>query len=186
QLMHRLMAMAVYPARLRADNPLPRGFLPKVPKSKGFPYIYPAEEAQLLRWKDAPLGLRVLFGFLAREGTRASEALELTWQGVDLVNGTIRLERTKTGPGRSWALGADVVEALTRWRALRGNPQGGKVFAGFPTDHLAQRLRDTLRAAGVRRPELDLEGKGGGVRAHDLRATFVTLSLAEGRTEAWV
>lgn len=187
QLMHRLLTMAVYPARLRADNPLPRGFLPKVPKSKEFPYLYPKEEAQFLACRAVDLGERVFFGFLAREGMRASEALELTWEAIDLAHGTVRLERTKTDEGRAWALGADVVEALTRWRALQGNPEGGRVFTVPHGHHLADRFRDALRLAGLKRLDLGLDDDSPRtIRAHDLRASFITLALAIGKTEAWV
>ena len=36
QLMHRLMALAVYPARIRQANPLPKGFMPRVRRTKAF------------------------------------------------------------------------------------------------------------------------------------------------------
>lgn len=48
-------------------------------------------------------------------------------------------------------------------------------------------LRRDLALAGVTRAELfDGEGTRRRLRAHDLRATFVTLALAAGRTEQWV
>jgi integrase len=49
---------------------------------------------------------------------------------------------------------------------------------------LAQRL---LRGAGVTRSALyDRNENRTRLRAHDLRATFVTLALAAGRSEDWV
>jgi integrase len=51
----------------------------------------------------------------------------------------------------------------------------------------ARAFRRHLAAAGVDRAELfektDLRAP---IRLHDLRATFVTLSLAHGATETWV
>jgi integrase len=54
-------------------------------------------------------------------------------------------------------------------------------------DHLADQLRDGLRQAGVTREKLFERGEHRlRLRAHDLRATFVTLALANEKTEDWV
>ncbi len=68
QLMHRIFAMAVFPARILATNPLPRGFLPSPKSQKAMTYLYPDEERTLLGCAEVPLGRRVLYGFLTREG----------------------------------------------------------------------------------------------------------------------
>src|SRR5690606_28601902 len=52
---------------------------------------------------------------------------------------------------------------------------------------IAERLRMYLRAAGVTRPQLFESSENRiALRAHDLRATFVTISLALGKSEAWI
>ena len=194
QLMHRILAMAVYPARLRASSPLPRGFMPRVRRTKALTYLYPDEEAKLLKCTDpkVPLLERLYFGFLAREGLRESEALALTWADIDLKRGACRLDSNKTDDPRAWALGDDVVRALRRWHVLRGTPKRGFIFADkkghrLKDWHLAARLRDALKLAGVDRPELyEKSATRQPVRVHDLRATFVTLALATGRSETWV
>jgi integrase len=192
QLMHRLMAMAVYPARLRRDNPLPKGFMPKVKRTKAFSYIYPDEDRALMGCTSVDLGERIFFGFLSREGLREGEALQLDWPGLDLIRGTIRLDENKTNDPRAWALGEDVAEALRRWWVLCGSPKMGRVFRledGRPLadSHLAERLRTGLGRAEVSRTELFEHSKSRQrLRAHDLRATFVTLALAVGRSETWV
>jgi hypothetical protein len=54
-------------------------------------------------------------------------------------------------------------------------------------DRLAERFRGHLRLAGVRRAALfERSASRRQIRIHDLRATFITLALANGRTEAWV
>ena len=54
-------------------------------------------------------------------------------------------------------------------------------------DKLAEQLRGDLKRAGVTRPKLFENSKHRmRLRAHDLRGTFVTLSLANGRSEPWV
>jgi len=54
-------------------------------------------------------------------------------------------------------------------------------------DRLAEVLREILKAAEVTREALfESSDKRHPVRAHDLRATFITVSLANGRSETWV
>lgn len=198
QIMHRLMAMAVYPARLREANPLPKGFMPKVKRGKAFSFLYPEEDAKLLGCRPTAekpgveLVERLFFGFLAREGMREGEALALEWTDLDLRRGTIRLDTNKSDDPRTWVLGEDVVRALTRWHALSGASKAGKVFRyldgrAFSGRALAERLRAALATAGVQRAELFERSKARmPLRVHDLRATFVTLALAMGRSETWV
>lgn len=192
QLMHRLMGMAVYPARLRSTNPLPKGFLPKIRTSKAFSYLYPTEDAALMACLEVDLGERIFFGFLAREGMREGEALQLDWRDLDLQRGTVRLDVNKTDDSRAWVLGQDVAEALRRWSVLQGSPKHGRVFQqadgrSIAVHHLADHFRAVLQTAKVSRPELfDRSKSRQRIRVHDLRATFVTLALATGRSETWV
>jgi hypothetical protein len=74
QTMHRVFAMATYPARLIPASPLPKGWLPRVKSVQAQGYLYPDEDAKLLACGDVPLVYRLLYGFLAREGCRPSEA----------------------------------------------------------------------------------------------------------------
>ena len=63
-------------------------------------------------------------------------------------------------------------------------PGGGRPLY---TLHLADELRADLKAAGVTRPALfERSDTRRPLRVHDLRATFVTVSLANGKTETWV
>ena len=117
--MHRLLGIAVFPARIREANPLPRGFLPKAKSDKAKTHLYPAEDAVLLGCGDVELGYRVLFGFMAREGTRRSEAKSLRWGGLDLTRGVLTLDENKTNDPRSWALDPGVLEAMGNWWRLR-------------------------------------------------------------------
>lgn len=59
QILHRLLSFAVFPLRLRAANPLPRGFLPKVGQGKAKSYLYPDEDARLLASPAVPLAWRI-------------------------------------------------------------------------------------------------------------------------------
>ena len=193
QLLRRVMQLAEYPSRIIEHSPIPRGFLPKVTQTKALAYLYPDEDAKLLACSGAPgvpLVHRLLYGVLAREGLRSNEALTLCWSDLDLDRGAIRLDTNKTDDPRAWALNASVAEALRRWRAL--HPKTPKpstlVFHGLEASYrLAEMFREHLTRAKVERPELfeDTDSRRP-IRIHDLRATFVTLSLAAGRSEAWV
>lgn len=193
QLLHRALELAAFPCRIIEGSPLPRGFMPRIGKAPRFPYLYPTEDAALLAWMKIPLGRRMLWGFLAREGCRSGEAVGLrVGQDIDLDRGVVKLDRNKTDDARAWAMDPAVAEALRAYLQLRGAGPGDLLFvtddgAGFADERLAEQLRADLKAAGVNRAELHENGENTRkMRVHDLRGTFVTLSLANGKTETWV
>lgn len=193
QVVSMVLSLSVQPLRFRESSPIPAKWLPRIGKPPAFTYLRPGEDAKLMGCAALPLGQRLLFGFLSREGCRVSEATALRWRDVDLEIGSITLEDTKTGESRTWALGDDVVRALTAWRAITPTSEpADAVFTdehGRPAgeEHQAGQLRSALRRAGVTRHQLHEDGpRRSKLRAHDLRAGFATLALADGRTEDWV
>jgi len=177
QSIHKVLSIAVYPARLIPVHPLPKGFLPKLGPQKAKGYLRPDEDAALLSCTKVapdgspvmPLWRRVFWAFLSREGTREGEAIELRVGDLDLKHGGAchpLCEDGKTSP-----------------------PKDARVFVddeGKPLDaaHLPRTLRADLIAAGVNRPELHATTKARlRLRVHDLRGTFVTVALANGATE---
>ena len=200
QILHRLLSIAVFPLRLRASNPLPRGFLPKVGPSKAKGWIYPSEDVDLLASPAVPLAWRLFYGFLDREGARSGEAGALNYSDVDLERGAVNLDENKTDDPRAWALSPGVASALRAWRALREVESGAKLADDAPIfvdeagermdgdgSNLAKQFRAHLKAAGIDRPALfERSTSRQQIRLHDLRATFVTLALANGRSETWV
>ena len=190
QLINRVLTLAVYPCRIIAANPLPKGFMPKVGKPPAYPFLYPEEDRKLLGKVDIPIAHRMLYGFWAREGMRLSEAMALEFEDFNLELGAVSLDKNKTDDPRAWALNPGVTEALRRWKEMRGAGDSDSVFGevrAAETDRLAENLRRHLKSAGVDRAELHEPGANRRpLRAHDLRGTFVTLSLANGRTETWV
>ncbi len=168
---------------------VPMKALPKQPTRRQFWFLFPDEEARLLAQEDAiPLLYRVLYGFLSRNGTRIGETLRITWDHIDFARKRIRLEAawTKTRRARFWVLDDDVVRSLKRWRAALGNPPGEtRIFASkggrLSARTVRDRFLDDVRAAGVHRPELFVQTEAEGrLRIHDLRASFVTLTLRAG------
>ena len=194
QVIHRVLALAVYPLRLIPANPLPRGFMPKAGKPPAHAYLYPDEDAKLLTCTAVPIPDRLLFGFLAREGLRLGEALDLRWRDLDLQRGALKLDDNKTDDSRAWALDPGVARALGAWKARLGEDVAGDDFLfaeengnPFEPTKLSDRLRAALGKAQVTRPELtEKSTTRSPIRVHDLRGTFVTLSLANGKTETWV
>jgi integrase len=193
QYLRRLLGLAVYPGRLRTSNPIPKGWLPRVKDAKAKEALYPDEDRALLACVETPLVRRLAYGFLSREGMRTDELAALQWRDVDLERGRIDLDSNKTDDPRAWDLDPGVARALATWKKrfhAEAKPTDN-VFAvgGVPlsVERLAEQLRGDLRRAGVTREKLfERSATHRPIRAHDLRATFVTISLAIGHTEAWV
>lgn len=137
---------------------------------------------------------RVFFGILSREGLRTSEALQLTWGDVDLERGVLVLDENKTDERRSWPLDFGCARALRIWKNNFANARSSsarilvdKSGKSIDAYSAASLLRDSLKLAGVARPQLFEHNQTRiALRAHDLRAGFVTVSLANGKTESWV
>lgn len=202
QVMYRLLRMAAFPAQLIPSSPLPQGFLPSIGKPVAKSFLYPNEERLLLRCTLVPLPYRMLYGVLNREGCRISELIgnareeiqAATWAYFDLDAGMFRNDRNKTGDPRTWVMDPNVTEALSLWRdKFYPKAEGGSpVFfddAGeaLTENHIAKTFREHLKSAGVKRAELfETTDHRHQIRAHDMRGTFVTISLAAGRSETWV
>lgn len=185
QVLRRLLGLAVYPLRILAVQPIPRGFLPK-PTKAAFFWLYPTEEVLLLGDKRIPIERRLAYGILCREGMRASDLAGLVWEELDLVRGVINLGVHKTSAhtgARSWVLRPDTAEALRWWRQqVKGR---GQVLP-ISLEHLAVQLRRDLGRLPVRRELVVGQAGRRRLRGHDLRGSFVTVALAQGKSEAWV
>jgi integrase len=192
--MSRLLNLAVYPGKYIKVSPIPRRWLPKAGNDKAKECLYPDEDRALLGCTDIALLRRFAYGFLDREGMRTDELVRLTWADVDLIHNRVDLDENKTDAPRAWDLRPDVFAALGIWRKHfrpKAKPSD-RVFIddegiGLNVDHLAAQLRDDLKLyAKVDRPKLYVRSKSRlRLRAHDLRATFITVSLANGRTWEW-
>ncbi len=193
QVMSRLMHLAVYPGKWIQVTPIPRGWLPKPGGDKAKECLYPDEDRALMACADVPLLRRLAYGVLDREGLRTDELARLTWADVDLVHNRLDLDENKTDRPRSWDMRPDVLMALTIWRKhfRKKAAADACVFlddegVGLNVDHLAAQLRDDLARAQVVRAKLFQASRNRlRMRAHDLRATFITVSLASGRTWEW-
>jgi len=200
QLVSRITAMAVYPLKLIAVSPIPKGWLPAVPNDKAKGLIYPDEERAFLADARHALHWRTFFGALTRLGFRADEAAGLTMSSVDLKRGIVVLDDTKTDDARAptYAEVPTLIETLRWWaETYRRDAGPNEPFFVQPNgerirvDGLAARYRTmleaSLRDAGLYRVELFVGGdRRMRIRPHDLRGAFTTYALANGRTETWV
>jgi len=200
QMVSRICAMAVYPLRLIAVSPIPKGWLPRVPNDKAKGLVYPNEERAFLADAANAIHWRLFFGALARLGFRADEAASLTIANVDIERGIVVLDENKTDDPRAptYVDVAGFVAALTWWKkTYRAGAADDAPFFVQPNgerirvDGLAHRYRTmletTIRATGLYREALFVGGdRRMKVRVHDLRGAFVTYALASGRTETWV
>ncbi len=87
--MHRIMKLAVYPARLLDRSPFPPGWLPAANEQKERGYLYPLEDADLMGYGPLALVWRLFFGFSNREGIRQENAATIEWANLshDLQGG---------------------------------------------------------------------------------------------------
>ena len=194
-LISRILGLAVYPLRLIPSSPIPRGALPTQNSNKAHAYLYPDEDRRLMACRAVPLVFRLLWGFLAREGMRLGEAIGLTWGDVDLERGAVRLDKNKTDDPRAWALHPGVVVALRAYHETRSKTEPGAPVFTTPAGRalvkygMARLLRSHLQTIGLEkeRPELfTTTAERQRIRVHDLRGTFVTISLANGKSESWI
>lgn len=204
QIMHRLLRLAEFPARIIERSPFPRGWLPEPNPVKARSYLFPSEDLALLRHAEIPLVKRLYIGVAHREGPRRGNLVTLTWSCLLLDfedgSGYLTLDHTKNGRDANWALDPGTAEALRQWK--KTCPSKTYVFPELAlpqarrrqlqdrpmhVSHFSDELRAWLRECGVDRPKLFERNEHRiPLRAHDLRASFVTLALANGKSEAWV
>jgi len=195
QLVSRTLRLAVFADVLKV-SPLPPGWLPKAPKPESVAKesLLPKEEAKLLDGRNAagevvvPLGYRVAYAFLHREGMRKGEAQRLTWGDVDLSKGMVSLDENKTDRPRSWVLAPSVVRVLDAWKNLsKATKASDSVFVGIRWEKLAPVYREHCEAVGIDRARLfQKKANKLRLRAHDMRAFFITAGMFAGRDALWI
>jgi integrase len=185
RLIYRVMKLARYPLEAIEQSPIPAEFVPPQGDPPLFQFLRPEEEFKLITYPGIPLATRLAYGLMSREGFRTGGIAILRWSHIDLESGLI-VHKHKTRRPRRWKLGDDVLRALNAWRDVTDD-DSPLVLPGFKRRDAAGDLRRHLLLAGVARQALHESGDDERrMRAHDLRATFVTLALANGRSESWV
>jgi integrase len=189
QVMRRLFDLAIRPGRLREDSPVSEYLRPGRDSHKLFGYLYPSELLTLLKSSEVPIGRRVLYALAVYTGLRTGSLYALTWAGVDFDHGTLTSLHSKTGLPQLFEIPATLLDLLARWFEFQGRPakainvvQGIEVRA----EREAMALRDDLAAAGVTRHAAGEADNVQPLRFHDLRATFVTWAMRQGRGDGWI
>jgi integrase len=153
-------------------------------------YLYPSDFLALLGCKTIPIGRRFLYALATYTGLRKGSLYALRWSGVDFQNRTLTTLHSKTGLPQLFEIPPSLAALLADWFEHEGRPKAGAaVVTGVDCieEREAEALRDDLRAAGVTRSAL-LEFKDNvhALRFHDLRTTFVTWAMREGRGDGWI
>jgi len=173
-----------------------RSFVPKLPRVKSTftPYIFTKEQIQTifmvcdelepaLRHQNSflvtmPLLIRLLYG----TGLRVSEALNLTFNDVDLVNECLTLRYCKNGKDRIVLMAGSLACVMEEYIAYRNryasSRKEDRIFVrrdGVPLNLFAayKWFRKILSIAGISHG-----GRGHGPRLQDVRHCFACHSLA--------
>jgi integrase len=157
------------------------------------PYIYSAEEVQLLletagsfRSPKAPLRPLTLYTMIALAycaGLRVGEIVGLQLKDLDLTTGTIEIQDTKFFKSRRLPLSSGALDALqsyltARQKAGASMDPAASLFwhekGGYRYYAVEGLLRRVICRAGLRK-----KPGHGGPRIHDLRHTFVVHRMTE-------
>lgn len=116
--------------------------------------------------------LQDIVAFLLLTGARRNEVLHATWQDINLTTGKWRIPETKSGYARYIPLNDGALAILHRMSGVSrsqyvfGNPKTGKPYV-----HIWYAWNTARKKAGL--PD---------VRLHDLRHTFASLLINNGRS----
>src|ERR1700751_1457773 len=114
---------------------------PKVPQQRL--HLTPDEANKLIAAAGKrgryPFRDRVLVRMVYRHGLRASEAVGMRWDAIDLDNGVIHVQRTKSGNPSAHTCDRDEIRDLRRLRK-----EAGTLLYVFTTERGGPLLVDTL------------------------------------------
>ncbi len=170
--------------KLLYSNPADACALPKVEHREM--KTLPVEQLTSFLREAKETGVYEMYYIELATGLRRGELLGLKWQDIDMVNGTIRVQRqvaridgeiveaplkTKNSY-RTVSIGPDAIEVLKEQKKKVGDseyvfpsPNGGPISP----DSVLNMLHRVLERAGLPK-----------IRFHDLRHTFATLALQNG------
>lgn len=135
------------------------------------------EETAILKAAGEMYGARLqaFIRFALASGARRSEAVELTWDRIDLDTGRVRLTKTKSKRNRTVYVNAHMTAELRRLKAeaLEGDDTIRLVSHRGPfaslRDNLGRSWGRVVRRAGIL-----------GLSIHDLRRTYITRQIQAG------
>lgn len=185
-VLHRLFDLAIMPGRLRKDNPVTRYHKPAKGPEKLYGYLFPAEFEALLKSPLVPTERKVFYCIACYVGLRKGSIYGILWSDVDQANGVLRVRVTKTDVPLLFEVPRGLLSVLAQWRAATNGQPGDPVVPHRYRRHVeATILRTDLLAVGVERFATKTPGVEP-LRAHDLRATFVTWAKRAGKGDGWI
>lgn len=195
-VLHKALQQAVLNEYIHT-NPTNACILPRVEKKE----IKPLDEEQITEFLQAIRGhqFEYLYTVTLFTGMRKAEAMGLTWDRVDLIKGTITIDRqlqqvrsgkgeyrlapTKNSKGRTVTVAPFVVQTLKKQkhRQLVNRLQYGECWedTGFVfTNELGQHLREHTVYMNYKKivKEMGIEES----RFHDLRHSYAVASIKSG------
>ncbi len=198
QLINRVLNLAVFSGAI-ASNPLPRGWLPKAPKAEsvGERVAAPKRGGEAAR-RPQRAGRDRRSPRLPRRCTRSStargcakaRASASTWADSTLRRASCRSTRTRpTGPapGSSTLACTGPSSSGTRPSASRRRPRDPRL-PRIRVGEACAPLPRPLRSRG-HRPRAALSRRSANklrLRAHDMRAFFVTAAMYAGKDALWI
>jgi integrase/recombinase XerD len=188
----RLSAVRGFARYLHALDPaaeIPPPGLLSVPRRRPAPYVYtPGEVAEVLRItrrlrpRLRAATYRTLLGLLAATGMRLGEALALSRDDVDLVDGLVTIRHAKFDRMRLVPLHPSVTAALRRYASARGRlcpaPRTDRFFVSVTGRALRRGEADHIFR--VITGLVGLRTDTARPRIHDLRHSFAVRTLIDG------
>ena len=195
-ILHKALQQAVANGYIRF-NPTDPCVLPKVVKKE----LKPLDEIQISAFLKAISGHRYedLFTVTIFTGMREGEALGLLWDCVDLVRGTITVNKqlqkvrgsngeyilapTKNGKGRTLTVAPSIISVLkhVRCRQLENKLRQGESWhdSGFVfTDELGHHLKHQTVYLDFKKVMVEIGSPE--TRFHDLRHSYAVASIKSG------
>lgn len=183
--------------RVRQDNPATDVAPPDEGVTKAKVYLYPSEVMAVFHQADVPVRWKRLVALSVYLYVRAGELEALEWEDLDLARGIIHVHRsvdryrdvgkvksTKSSAGRRFQVEAEILPLLRVMRDEAGGTEArGRVVKMPPAEDLAERLRQYLEWAQVKRAELHTpvsDPTRKRITWHDLRATGITWRAVRG------
>lgn len=191
-----LRPFAKYLGRIDPDTEFPVTHIFGKAHRRITPHIYTDDEivnlltaASLLQPTGTlrPATYEALFGLIAATGLRISEALNLRYGDVDMVNQCLTIRMTKFKKSRYVPFHSTVTDALRRYLAIRDRYAARDADTSFflsasgkpPSDRQVHWVFQHLRQ------DIGLIPRGGhgAVRIHDLRHTFICRRVQRWQAE---
>jgi len=134
-------------------------------KNENLPQFFTKPEIKLLLDVIPDGDFKRLILFYLYTGCRRNEALNLTWDDIDMERGKVTFRITKSGKGRIIPFNGALREVLSAMQR-----KGKKPFP-FQGDFVTHKFKDYLKASGIQNQSLKL---------HSLRHTFASHLIMEG------